>query len=377
MQPSVNSPPLVVRCGAFGDMVLVTPLLRALAVRFGCRVDVLTSGPWSVPLLDGQPGVGEILCVRSRKAPYWLSPGQRRAVRWLRTGGVRPIWYCDGNDAARQMLARAGVSEDWIVDVKDHPLLPGEHATQQWRRLARVLPRALTARGGPPAVGDSNRPVGLDALYGADGHAGPGAGGASEGGCRLEVSEVDRAQLVSWLDARGLSARPLIAIQAGNKRTMRRGLRRLAVNTKYWPVDHWAAVIRHLRARLPRHTVVLLGARPEYSLNQEIIAAAAVAGLHNAADDLPVTRLVAMLERSSGLISVDSGPAHAAAAVGCPLVVLFGKASTTLYRPWGEAGADVRVLTGVSDGSPSMLGIRPAEVISAWDALRLRAACPA
>ena len=32
----------------------------------------------------------------------------------------------------------------------------------------------------------------------------------------------------------------LILVQVGNKRTMRRGLRRLAVNNKYWPNERWA-----------------------------------------------------------------------------------------------------------------------------------------
>ena len=87
------------------------------------------------------------------------------------------------------------------------------------------------------------------------------------------------------------------------------------------------------------------------------MALADVAGLHNAADDLPIPRLVALLEHAAGLVTVDSGPAHAAAAVGCPQVVLFGKASPSLYRPWGTAGADVKVLTGEIDGEPDMLGI--------------------
>ena len=79
-----NVRPLVVRCGAFGDMVLVTALIRDLSSRFGGPVDVLTSGPWSEPLLRGQPGVGDVVTVRSRKTPYWLSRDQQRAVRWLR-----------------------------------------------------------------------------------------------------------------------------------------------------------------------------------------------------------------------------------------------------------------------------------------------------
>lgn len=339
--------PLVVRCGAFGDMVLITSLIRDLSARFGCAVDVLTSGPWSEPLLAGQPGVGDILCVRSRKTPYWLSLDQQRAVRRLRTRGVGPTWFCDGNDAARPMLARAGFPDEFIVDAKDHPLLPGEHATQQWRRLARILPAAGASAAAKASSDES-------------------------GGCQLEVSSRQRADLELWLRARGLSSRPLIAVQAGNKRTMRRGLRRLAVNSKYWPNERWAVVVRHLRARHPSHAIVLLGTGPEFVLNQEIMACAGVDGLHNAADDLPIPRLVALLAHTAGLVTVDSGPAHAGAAVGCPQVVLFGRASTSLYRPWGTAGADVKVLTGQVDGEPDMLGIDAQEVTAAWDALALR-----
>ena len=135
--------PLAVRCGAFGDMVLLTALIRALHARFRSPVDIVTSGPWSEPLLRGQPGVGEVWSVRSRKSPYWLSADQRFVVRRLRTRGVGPTWFCDGSDAARPLLARAGIPQEFIVDVEDHPLLPGEHATEQWRRLAQILPAAI------------------------------------------------------------------------------------------------------------------------------------------------------------------------------------------------------------------------------------------
>jgi len=358
--------PLAVRCGAFGDMVLLTALIRVLHARFHSPVDIVTSGPWSEPLLRGQPGVGEIWSLRSRKTPYWLSADQRRVVRLLRERGVGPTWFCDAGDAARPLLTRAGIPEAFIVDVRDHSLLPGEHATEQWRRLAQVTPAATAApwSAGAPAVGA------------------PGAGtpavlrdtelAAVTPGCHLEVSEPQRSGLEAWLRTRGLASAPLILVQVGNKRTMRRGLRRLAVNNKYWPNERWAEVLCHVRRQHPDHAIVLLGTGPEYALNQEVAALADIARLYNVADDLPIPRLVALLERAAGLITVDSGPAHAAAAVGCPLVVLFGKALPSLYRPWGTAGADVKVLCGRIAGEPDMLGIESSSVIAAWSALQLR-----
>ena len=91
------------------------------------------------------------------------------------------------------------------------------------------------------------------------------------------------------------------------------------------------------------------------------------------ADDLylvPATGC-APVHRPGGAITVDSGPAHAAAAVGCPQVVLFGRASPQLYRPWGTTGAPVEVLTGTLDGAPSILGIEVAAVTAAFDRLAL------
>jgi ADP-heptose:LPS heptosyltransferase len=348
LAPQYLERPLALRCGAFGDMVLLTALIRVLHAEFRAPVDIVTSGPWSEPLLRGQPGVGEIFSVRSRKTPYWLSLDQQRVVRQLRARGSGPTWFCDGDEAARPILERAGIDANYIVDVKDHALLPGEHATQQWRRLAQVMPSTGAA---PRAKIDAVVP-----------------------GCYLEVTQAQRAELTAWLETRGLADQPLILIQMGNKRTMRRGLRRLAVNNKYWPNERWAEVLRYLRQQHPRHALVLLGTGPEYQLNQEVAARAALGGLHNVADDLPIPRLVSLLDRACGLVTVDSGPAHAAAAVGCPQVVLFGRALPSLYRPWGTAGADVQLLTGQIDGEPNMLGIDARSVIAAWSTLKLRSA---
>ena len=347
MAASNSGRPLALRCGAFGDMVLLTALIRVLHAEFRAPVDIVTSGPWSLPLLQGQPGVGDIFTVRSRKTPYWLSFDQQKVVRQLRARGTGPAWYCDGDAAAMPILDRAGFSSADVVDVKDHSLLPGEHATQQWRRFAQIMPARVAVA--PRADID----------------------GIAQG-CCLEVSQAQRTDLAEWLLRRRISGQPLILMQIGNKRTMRRGPRRLAVNHKYWPNERWVEVLRFLRQRHPQHAIALLGTGPEYELNQELKALANIPSLHNVADDLPIPRLVALLERAEGLVTVDSGPAHAAAAVGCPQVVLFGKASTSLYRPWGTAGADVEVLTGEVGGEANMLGIDAGSVTGAWTRLKLR-----
>jgi heptosyltransferase-2/heptosyltransferase-3 len=158
-------------------------------------------------------------------------------------------------------------------------------------------------------------------------------------GCALEVGAAARLDVAAWLASLGLGARRLLLVQAGNKRTMRRGDRRRASNTKYWPEERWGAVVDAMAARCPGHAILLLGVPSEHALNEEIRRHARAREVYNVAADLPVPRLVALLERADGMVSVDTGPAHAAAAVGLPLVVLFGAADPALYRPRGAPAA--------------------------------------
>jgi heptosyltransferase-2/heptosyltransferase-3 len=342
--------PLVMRCGAFGDMVLLTPLIRELAARFGTPVDLVSSGGWTRPLLAGQPGVGEIHLVRSRRRPYLISPDQWRLVRDLARRGPGPTWFLDPAGIGRRLLTRAGIGDEWIVDAESWPRRPSEHYLEWFWRVAAAAPAALAASPPPPAT-----------------HAVPG--------CVLEVGEAGRRDVAAWLAARGLAGRRLLVVQAGNKRTMRRGDRRRASNTKYWPEERWAAVLDAMAGRCPDHAILLLGVPSEHALNEEIRGRAHSANVFNAAADLPVPRLVALLERADAMVSVDTGPAHAAAAVGVPLVVLFGAADPALYRPWGAAGSAVDCVRVTPPGP--LESLPAADVIAAFERLPLRTAARA
>jgi heptosyltransferase-2/heptosyltransferase-3 len=74
---------------------------------------------------------------------------------------------------------------------------------------------------------------------------------------------------------------------------------------------------------------------------------------------------VPLLARCHSLVSVDTGPAHIAAALGCPTVTLFGLADPNRFRP-GGVSTPVAVLTGARGGKPDMLGIEPEAVLQAW-----------
>jgi ADP-heptose:LPS heptosyltransferase len=331
--------PLVMRCGAFGDMVLLTALLRQMLLRFGAPADLITSGPWSVPLLAGQPGVGEIVLLRSRKSPYWASRSQQRLVSWLRARGAGPTWYCDGG-AGRELLRRGHVPDDFVLEDASLPRLAGEHFVDRWIRFADAAPPAFAALLPPSAAHIERRAF-------------------------IDIDAAERRALDEWLARRSLLGRPLVLLQAGNKRTTRGMLRQRATNTKYWPEERWGAVVRGVRAARADAAILLLGVPKEFALNDEIIRHARVHDVHNVADELPIGILLPLLERAESLISVDTGPAHAAAALNCPTVALFGSSDPVLYRPGGVA-TPATALVGCVNGRADILGIEPENVLAAW-----------
>jgi len=181
----------------------------------------------------------------------------------------------------------------------------------------------------------------------------------------LEVTPRGRDELAVWLQSRQLGSQPLILVQVGNKRTMRRGSPTRTSNSKYWPEESWAQVLRRLRELHPTHAIVLLGVPQEAALNDAILAIARIQNAFNVAGDVPIPRLIALAERAVGTISVDTGPAHVVAATGGSVVTLFGKSNPETYAPRGP-NTRVVCLTGMHAGEPSMLGITVDQVISAW-----------
>jgi len=331
--------PLVMRFGAFGDIVLLTVLLRHLQARFGRPVDVISSGPWTRPLLEGQSCVGRLFVIRSRRMPYLLSWDQLRLVHYLRSRGPGPTWYCDLR-VGMDLLTRGGVPDGYICDSRAFDWQPEETFADRYVRLGNETPPALAGRlPGPP--------------------------GTTERAARIELTPARRAVVGPWLAKHGLAGRPFVVVHPGSRHAARRGLRSRAGTSKYWPESRWGKVIRGVRDLCPDHAIVLSGTAAEYSLNQDIIAAAAVGDLHNVARDLPIETLLPVLEQAHSMISVDTGPAHAAAALGCPTVSLFGTANPVQYRPGGTT-TPAAVVTGKVDGQQNILGIEPETVIRAW-----------
>jgi heptosyltransferase-2/heptosyltransferase-3 len=86
---------------------------------------------------------------------------------------------------------------------------------------------------------------------------------------------------------------------------------------------------------------------------------------------LPIGRLLALCEVAHSTISVDTGTAHVAAAVGSPLVVLFGSTWPRHWLPRCGSGAAIIGLGGAPGGT-HVNQITVTAVFEAWRSLPAR-----
>jgi hypothetical protein len=124
--------PLVVRFGAFGDLILLLPALRILAGRYGASCAVVGSGAWTGPLLRREPAVGRCFLLTSRRAPFGVNRSQRRFVRWLRQRPANIVAICapqGGSAPVRTLLPDAGAADGRIAGI------PPERVLAAWSCL--------------------------------------------------------------------------------------------------------------------------------------------------------------------------------------------------------------------------------------------------
>lgn len=84
--------------------------------------------------------------------------------------------------------------------------------------------------------------------------------------------------------------------------------------------------------------------------------------------DLPLRQLLALCELAHSMISVDTGPAHAAAALGLPLVVMYGAESQARWLPRSPSGSPV-IGIGGPPKSTRVDQIPVKDVFNTWCAL--------
>ena len=173
------------------------------------------------------------------------------------------------------------------------------------------------------------------AALGAD--AGTSSGDGTHANFRLRVRLADREEVTGLLGRYGVRASvPWIAMNVSARWP-----------TKRWPPEFFAAAADRIQEE-KLGTVVLIGGPNERAASQTIKGL-----MHTVPVDLTGKTtpglLPALLESASVLLTNDSGPMHVAAAVGTPVVAIFGPTSPMRTGPYGKGH---RVLTTSIPCSP-------------------------
>jgi heptosyltransferase-2 len=270
---------LLVRFSSLGDVLLVTPLIRALRARHpAATLSALTKQSWA-PLLSANPHLDEVIAV---------APGQSLVPLARALRGARFTHLLDLHGSVRTRVLRLLVPGAWSgFDARRGPRrqLIREH------RDAYVDRVPVPERYFEAASALDVRPDG--------------------GPAELFTSPAAEARAEAWLARVGFdSEAPLVALIPG-----------AAHATKRWPVRHW----RRLASDLVRRgcSVTVVGSSGDRILAAEI-ATSAGRKAASAAGDLDLQASGALLRRARAVVSGDTGPMHLATAVGTSVVALFG-----------------------------------------------------
>lgn len=270
---------LLVRFSAIGDILLLTPLLRALRRKHpDARLTVVTRTGFA-PLLDRNPRISQVI----GWDPLTSLPELGRRLRDL--GFTHRL---DLHDSLRSRMLRWHAGGRWTTYPKHRLARAALIHTHRDRYRDR---RPVAERYFDAAAGLEVTPDG--------------------GSLEMFLSRADLEAAEGFLAARGLGrSRQLVAIAPG-----------AAHFTKRWPPHHWIALVRRLVEA--GNDVVALGGPQDLAIGEAVAAAggefaASAAG----AFDLPGS--AALLKRARALISGDTGLMHLATAVETPVIALFG-----------------------------------------------------
>ncbi len=287
---------LVVRLRRLGDVLLLTPTLRAIRLAYpAARLDVLTLAGFDQVLINN-PHVDRLLVL------------ERGISSWLRVTGIcRAARYdavLDLQSSPRSALfvltsgvqVRVGWEKQRPRDRIYNHLVPG------WNDpiyVARKLPRVAAAIG-VPAPAD----VRLE----------------------LAVSGADRERAAALFTQAGIrSDRPIVAISAAAK-----------VRDKQWLPERYAEVADGL-VRTHGAQLVLTAAADEVEQVRAVVARMQERPALWGYGATTIQELAAMYERCHVWIGNDGGAKHIATAAGCPTVVII---RTGGERLWTDCAND-------------------------------------
>jgi lipopolysaccharide heptosyltransferase II len=270
---------LLVRFSSIGDILLTTPLVRALARRHPEAKLVYVTKRAMAPLVADNPHLDEVVTLEPDEPIRHLARRLRRLAPThgldlhgsLRSRGLRLLVRCRWSGYRKQKLARGLLIHARLDLYRDHTPV-AERYFQAARRLD------TRPDGGPP---------------------------------EFSLAQGARERATQWLAEHGVADGTRLAVLAPGA----------AHATKRWPIAQWSALADLLRA--DGYQPLVVGGPDDRGLAQQLATGGADAAL-SAAGECSLQETGALLARARVVVSGDTGVMHMATGVGTPVVALFG-----------------------------------------------------
>ena len=329
---------LIVRTDRIGDVVLSTPVIEALRTAYpGSFVAIMVS-PAAREIVEGNPYLNEVIVFD--KSKFKGFPGAFKFARLLREKKFDTALVLHPTKRAHILIWLAGIPRRVGLNKKYGFLLTD--------RLPHVK-----------QFGEKHEvEYNLDILRVAGVNAG-------KNGLFVPVRDSDKLRVRRLLKENGFSDKDeFVVLHPG-----------ASCPSKRWSGEGFGLVGDEVSRRFNKKIVIVAGpddiefghkARESMSL-----------GALDLSGDISVGELAALLQKARLLISNDSGPVHIAAALGVPVVAVFGRNQPGLsFKRWGplgkndiiihkEAGCVECLAHNCKAGFKCLSAITPEEVIEA------------
>ena len=289
---------LILKPSSLGDVIQALPVLRLLKLHFPGAEIFWWIDSALAPLIEGDPDLaGVVRFERKRwgKPRHW--PEMLRSVRWLREQNFDLV-------IDLQCLARSGAFA--------------------WLARGKFLAGLDEVREGARGFYDLAVPRKSFHTHAVDWYL-----------AVLPALGVPVHKNFQWLPER-----PEIAAAINSKfKTQNSKLILLQPGARWknkrWPAEHFAGLVRALAGKFPAARFGILGDPGDRPLG-EIISQAAPERCLNLCGATSLPEMIEWIRRCDMLITNDTGPMHVAAALGRPLVALFGPTEPRRTGPYGQ-----------------------------------------
>ena len=325
---------LVVRLTALGDILHTVPAVAALrAAHAGARIDWVVERKWA-PVLEGSPAIDEVIPFDRRSLLGAIECIQRlRENRYTCAIDFQGLYKSSVLAALSGAPRRIGFDRAWARE-EGAAMLYTERVKPVGRHVAE-LNYSLAQQAGAARPPTPEYPLRVP------------AGGA--------------ASIRSRLHDLGIAGDYIVAGPGASWRA------------KCWPAERYGHFCREVEGRHGLRVIVIHGPG-EKNIAEEVLRAATPA--RPLLISTTIEELMGLLAHARCLVAADSGPLHLAAALGTPVVGLYGPTDPARNGPFVPGAAIVHKAWPEeisykrrSDYSPAMLRITVEDVLAAAEPL--------